>query len=118
MSKKQFPVYFTEIEHQEFMDIAKKRRTTLNQMIRDALYAAKEDPNFLNPATEKTDLDVLIKILEVSANERIHERSRLLDRFDIIERKVDRLMEKAKIPKTEIRKLEGKDTSSEAVFDE
>ena len=63
MKKIQFPVYFTEEEHKDFKKLAKTKRTTLNKLIKELLYAVKTDPQFLNPTAPKADLDVLINAL-------------------------------------------------------
>ena len=122
MKKVQFPVYFTESEHTEFMEMSKKRRTTLNQLIRDALYSAKEDPNFLNPTGEKTDLETLIKALEITGDDRIkadHKfKTDLSVQLIILDEKVSLLMKKAKIPQKTIDEIEKKDTSGEEIFND
>lgn len=122
MSKIQFPVYFTEEEHEEFKNLAKKKHTTLNQLIRDALYSAKDNPNFLNPTAPKPDLETLIQVLEISAEERIKENQKTttetIIQFSILEKKIDLLMKKAKIPQSIIDKIEQKDRSGEEVFDD
>jgi len=120
MKKIQFPVYFTEEEHEDFKILAKKKRTTLNQLIRDALYSAKENPNFLNPTAPKPKLETLIQALEISAEERIKENERIITEttihFSILEKKINLLMKQAKIPQKVIDKIEQKDKSGEEVF--
>jgi len=122
MKKIQFPVYFTESEHAEFMEMAKKRHTTLNQFIRDALYSAKEDPNFLNPAGEKTDLETLIKALEITGENRIREDNKfkadLSIQLEILDEKVSLVMKKIKISQKTIDEIEKKDTSGEEIFND
>ena len=120
MPKKQFPVYFTEEEHKDFMELAKKKRTTLNKLILEALYSVKADPQFLNPSTPKADLDVLLKAMEISASERIQEtdefQNDVLKRLDKLEMGVKALMKKAKVPKKEQKKIEGDRGDEDAVF--
>jgi hypothetical protein len=120
MKKIQFPVYFTEKEHEEFKNLAEKKRTTLNQLIRDALYSAKENPNFLNPTAPKTDHETLVKYAEIIGEESIKEYQRFITetmiRFSILENKIDLLIKKAKIPQKVIDKIEQKDKSGEEVF--
>ena len=121
MSRKQFPVYFSEEEHEIFMDLAKKKRTTLNKLIKEALYSVKDNPQFLNPSTPKADLDVLLKAMEISANERIKENNHfqedVLRRLDKLESGVKALMKKAKVPKKERKKIEGDSGLEDAIFE-
>ena len=121
MPKKQFPVYFTEDEHAIFTELAKKKRTNLNKLIKEALYSVQADPQFLNPTTPKADIDVLLSAMEISANERIKENEQfqitVLKRLDQLEQGVQALMKKIKVPKDEQRKIKGADTSGDAIFD-
>lgn len=121
MKKIQFPVYFTEEEHQDFMDLAKEKRTPLVQLIRDLLYAYKSNPTILNLPQSQTDIDVLLNALEISANERIQYNQKferqIVSSLNILDRKVNELMKKAKFSKKKIEELEGKDISGEVIFE-
>jgi len=121
MKRIQFPVYFTEEEHEDFKDLARERRTPLVQLIRDLLYSYKANPAILNPIKDQTDIDVLLNALEISANERKQHNqkfeSMIISSLNILDRKVNELMKKAKFPKKMIEELEGKDVSGERIFE-
>lgn len=121
MKKIQFPVYFTEEEHKDFMELAKEKRTPLVQLIRDLLYTYKANPAILGPTQPQTDIDVLLNALELSANERIQYNQKservIISSLNILDRKVNELMKKAKFSKKKIEELEGKDVSGEAIFE-
>lgn len=121
MNQVQFPVYFSKEEHKNFMEIAKNKRTSLNQLIRDLLYSYEENPTILNPTEPKTTLEKMIEILEQKSEERVQhnqdfERT-VFQNFSILHQKVNSLMKKAKFSKKEIEELEGIDISGEMIFE-
>lgn len=103
MPKVQFPMYLEESEKEEFTAMAKKRHITLTQLIRESLYAVKENPHVLTPSENKLDIDEILNVLEISASKRVQSdkefQSEILKRLDALETSNQLLMEKAKIPK-------------------
>lgn len=123
MKRKQFPTYFdNEKEQKIFEEFAKKRGLSLNSLIKQALYAVREHPEMLNPAKDKTNLDVLITALEKSADERIGHNQKfeetVLSRLNKIEGNLGLIMDKQKIPKSKRKKDKDKDDFDSVIFDD
>lgn len=119
---KSFPVYFDDEEEKTmFQDLAKNRRLSLNELIKQSLYAAKENPQFLNPTTDKTDIDVLLTALEKSAQERINHNKKfenlVFQRLEILEKGQELLLEKAKISKKEQLKIKDETEYEDIIFE-
>lgn len=113
-------MYLEEEEKEEFTNLAKARGISLTLYIRECLRASKENPQFLNPTTNKTNLDMLLKALEISANERIKRdesfKAQVLQRLDNVEESQQLLLKKAKIPKKERNHLKREDDSERVIF--
>ena len=122
MPKVQFPMYLEEKDHEEYTKLAKEKGISLTQYIRDCLYASKENPQFLNPTTAKTNLDEIINALEISANERLYAeesfKNQVLERLDNVEEGLQTLMKKAKIPKKERDQIKGQKDVEDVIFED
>lgn len=121
MKRKQFPTYFDNEEEQKiFEKFAKERGLSLNSLIKQALYSVRENPESLNPTKNKSNLDVLLTVLEKSASERIDHNQNfeenVLSRLDKIEQFLDLIMDKQKIPKSKRKKVEGEDDFDTIIF--
>lgn len=97
------------------------RSPNMSTLIRDLLETAHESPEIINPIKDKTNLDVLMNALEISGNERIEYnekfRNHILSRLDNLEKGLDLIMEKMKIPKREREKVKGKSNFENIIFE-
>ena len=116
-----YSIRFTEEEREKYEELAKRLKRPLSLIIRDALDSVSENPSLLNPTTPTMDIDVILSMLEKSANERLDNDSKLRkDLYDQLARlnhKVNYLLKKANIPKKELKKFDGEDISGEAIFE-
>jgi len=121
MGEKKYSIRFTDEEDERYKDLMKRARSpTLANLIRSALDAACENPSILTPSRDKTDLDVLINALEISANERIKTntefQANVLERLYYLENSQELIMKKLKVPKKEQEKIKGETDFESVIF--
>ena len=116
-----YSVRFSAEEHQKFSDKAKEANRPLSTLIRELLESYCNDPSILNPTSPKTDTGVLVAALEdvmietVNFEQKFHTDTK--KEFVIIHAKLNFLLEKNKVSKTEIKKLNQIDVSGESIFE-
>ena len=91
----------TEEEDKRYKDLAIKKGITFNQFVRDCMSSAYSNPDYLNPTTQPTEGDKILKrFLKAQEKEvEVHITSNqdIISRLERLESKMDSLMDKFKV---------------------
>ncbi len=122
MREKKYSIRFTDKESERYKKLMEQVRSpNMSTLIRDLLETAYNNPEIINPVQNKTNLDVIMKVLEISAEESIKSdenfQKEVFSRLNRLEKGLDLMMTKMKIPKKKREKIKEEDDFESNIFD-